>query len=104
MLLPLSWLAERLPGAAGRAGLAETFTDIGLEVEGVEEIKLRLDRVVAARVVAVAGDGKVRACEVDVGRRTPVSAACAAPNLRAGMTVAAALPGAVVNGVKVARR
>ncbi|MBF2735715.1 MAG: phenylalanine--tRNA ligase subunit beta, partial [Betaproteobacteria bacterium AqS2] len=32
------------------------------------------------------------------------SAACAAPNLRAGMTVAAALPGAVVNGVKVARR
>lgn len=106
MRFTLSWLEERLPGASALPGLADTLTDIGLEVESEERIQLRLNKVVAGRVTEVAKGkaGSARACQIDIGTKQLVTVVCAAPNLRPGMMAALARPGARLPGGTVKRR
>ena len=106
MLFSLSWLEERLPGASALPQLADTLTDIGLENESEERIQLRLNKVVAGRVLEVAKGkaGSARACQVDIGAKQPVTVICSAPNLRSGMMAPLAKPGAKLPGGMVERR
>ena len=106
MRFTLSWLDERLPGASALPGLADTLTDIGLEVESEERIQLRLNKVVAGRVLEAAKGkaGSARSCQVDIGAQQPVTVICSAPNLRSGMMAPLARPGARLPGGIVEKR
>jgi len=102
--VPLSWLVELLPAAADVAveRLAVLLTDAGLAVEGVEHVGRDLDGVVVARVLDVeelTGFKKaISYVHADTGEADPRGIVCGARNFRAGDTVLAALPGAVLPG------
>lgn len=105
MKLPESWLREHVDVSVGRDALAATLTDIGLEVEAIEEIGAILPGVVVAQIVTCEPHpeaDRLQLCQVSVGTET-VQIVCGAPNARAGLKaplarVGARLPGDVVIG------
>jgi phenylalanyl-tRNA synthetase beta chain len=102
MKFTLSWLKEHLETDASVDDIAETLTDLGLEVEDVSDPARRLrgfslGRVIEARPHPDAD--RLRVCRVatDRGERQIV---CGAPNARDGITVVVAHPGAYVPGIE----
>ncbi|QFT47719.1 Phenylalanine--tRNA ligase beta subunit [Roseivivax sp. THAF40] len=101
MKFTLSWLKSHLDTNASVDEIAEALTDLGLEVEGVENPaeKLRdftIGRVVAAEKHPDADKLKVCRVETDEGEKQII---CGAPNARTGITVVVAKPGTYVPGI-----
>ena len=103
MKFTLSWLKEHLETDASVAEIAETLTDLGLEVEEVFDPAARLAAFTLARVKQAEQHpdaDRLRVCLVDTdeGEKQIV---CGAPNARAGITVVLAKPGDYVPGIDV---
>jgi phenylalanyl-tRNA synthetase beta chain len=96
MKIVYSWLKEFLPDAPSSARLEELLAGLGLETESITHLPPPPGRVVFGRVLQVENlEGKeVRRLVVDIGREVQVISA--APNAKAGMGVALALPGTVL--------
>ncbi|NCT11319.1 MAG: phenylalanine--tRNA ligase subunit beta [Rhodobacterales bacterium] len=101
MKFTLSWLKAHLDTTATVEEITEALTDLGLEVEGVENPAARLRDFVVGRVVSAVQHpdaDKLRVCQVDLpGGVTQI--VCGAPNARAGITVVVARPGTYVPGI-----
>jgi len=94
------WLRELANPPGDTAALVHQLTMQGLEVESVEAAGPSLERVVVARVTAVAphpNADRLRVCQVDAGGST-MQIVCGAANVRAGGLYAVALPGATLPG------
>ncbi|PZN12755.1 MAG: phenylalanine--tRNA ligase subunit beta [Bacillota bacterium] len=109
MRVPLEWLREMIDVEETPEELAELLTGVGLEVDAVERVAPEAGGVVAGRVLAVEPHpdaARLWVCRVDAGSRAgTVTIVTGAPNVRAGMAVAVALPGAVLpGGVRVEAR
>jgi phenylalanyl-tRNA synthetase beta chain len=108
MKVPLRWLQEfiDLP-IADPDELAEIFTSLGHEVEGVEAIETGWSNVVIGKVLEVEPHpdaDRIRVCAVDTGSG-PTQIVCGAWNFEAGAQVAVAVPGAVLpGGFEIGRR
>ncbi|MFT3690478.1 phenylalanine--tRNA ligase subunit beta [Paenirhodobacter sp.] len=103
MKFTLSWLKDHLDTSATVEDIADTLTDLGLEVEGVVNPAARLAPFTLAKVLHAEKHpdaDKLRVCTVltDEGEKTIV---CGAPNARAGITVVLAKPGDYVPGLDV---
>ncbi|WP_300457742.1 phenylalanine--tRNA ligase subunit beta [Desulfobacula sp.] len=101
MKVSLSWLKEYIPVDLEPSVIAEKLTMAGLEVDAVEERYDYLNHVVVARVDAVKkhpNADKLSVCTVDAGGEQQIQIVCGAPNVREGMFVPCALPGAVLPG------
>jgi len=103
MKFTLSWLKEHLDTEASVDEIAETLTDLGLEVEEVVNPAERLNSFTLAKVVSAEQHpdaDRLRVCQVatDDGEKQIV---CGAPNARAGITVVLAKPGDYVPGIDV---
>ncbi len=106
MRVPLSWLAELVDHGLGTDELAERLTAAGVKVEAIHRIgapdtpenavALRIGKVLAA--VRHPDADRLSVCTVDVGDGEPKQIVCGAPNVRAGLTVAVSLPGALLPG------
>ncbi|WP_416914749.1 MAG: phenylalanine--tRNA ligase subunit beta [Roseicyclus sp.] len=101
MKFTLSWLKDHLETDATVDQIAEALTDLGLEVEGVEDRAARLSPFTIAKVVSAEQHpdaDRLRVCmvETDEGVKQIV---CGAPNARAGITVVLAKPGDYVPGI-----
>ena len=101
MKFTLSWLRRHLDTSAAVAEIADALTDLGLEVEAVEDRAARLRDFTIGRVVVAekhpdADRLKVCQVETDEGRRQII---CGAPNAREGITVVIAKPGVYVPGI-----
>ncbi|ETX14159.1 phenylalanyl-tRNA synthetase subunit beta [Roseivivax halodurans JCM 10272] len=101
MKFTLSWLKDHLDTTASVDEIAETLTDLGLEVEGVENPAERLGAFTLGKVVAAekhpdADKLKVCRVETDEGEQQII---CGAPNAREGITVVVAKPGTYVPGI-----
>ncbi len=101
MKFTLSWLKDHLETDASVDEIAETLTDLGLEVEGVEDRAARLADFTLAKVVSAEKHpdaDRLRVCQVetDEGLQQII---CGAPNARAGITVVLAKPGTYVPGI-----
>jgi len=99
----LSWLRSHLDTDAGLAVITETLTNIGLELEGVEDRGAALAAFRVAHVVEAAqhpNADRLRACKVDTGAGI-VSVVCGAPNARTGMKAVFAAPGAFIPGTGI---
>ncbi|WP_084863827.1 phenylalanine--tRNA ligase subunit beta [Salibaculum halophilum] len=101
MKFTLSWLKEHLETTAPVAEICAALTDLGLEVEGVEDPAERLAPFTLARVKSAEPHpdaDRLRVCtvETDTGERQII---CGAPNARAGITVVLAKPGDYVPGI-----
>lgn len=98
MKFPVSWLKEHLETEADAAQLADKLTNIGLEVEAVEDPAAKLDGFVVAAVEACdphPNADRLHVCRVNTGSKI-LQVVCGAPNARAGIKVVLAQPGAKV--------
>ena len=103
MKFTFSWLKEHLDTTATVDEIAETLTDLGLEVEEVVDPAKALASFTLAKVEEAEQHpdaDRLRVCKVatDDGVQQIV---CGAPNARAGITVVLAKPGDYVPGLDV---
>ena len=101
MKFTLSWLKEHLETDASVEEIAETLTDLGLEVEGVENPMDALSAFTIGKVIGAEKHpdaDRLRVCKVqtDQGEKQII---CGAPNAREGITVVIAHPGTYVPGI-----
>ncbi|NIJ08364.1 phenylalanyl-tRNA synthetase beta chain [Sphingomonas vulcanisoli] len=106
MKFTLSWLKEHLDTEAELGAVIETLTNIGLEVEGVEDRAAKLKGFTIAKVLSAAPHpqaDKLQVLSVDTGSGDPLQVVCGAPNARAGLVGVFGAPGAVVpsNGMEL---
>src|SRR5262252_3615001 len=100
MKFTLSWLKDHLETAADAKSIADKLTNIGLEVESLEDKSTSLKAFSVARVVSAAphpNADKLRLLMVDTGRET-VQVVCGAPNAREGLIGVFAPPGTYIPG------
>jgi len=98
MKFTLSWLKEHLDTQASLDEILRALTDIGLEVEGVENPAEKLAGFTIAKVLTAAPHpqaDKLQVLSVDAGDG-PMQVVCGAPNARAGLVGVFGRPGATV--------
>src|ERR1700712_3412143 len=103
MKFTLSWLKSHLDTDASLETITDTLTQIGLELEGVENRGAALASFRVAQVIEAVqhpNADRLRACRVDIGDEI-VSVVCGAPNAHAGMKAVFAAPGAFIPGTGI---
>ncbi|WP_322894636.1 MULTISPECIES: phenylalanine--tRNA ligase subunit beta [unclassified Yoonia] len=101
MKFTLSWLKHHLDTDASVDLITETLTDLGLEVEGVENPAAKLADFTIGYVESAEKHpdaDKLRVCQVQT-KDGLTQIICGAPNARAGITVVIASPGTYVPGI-----
>ncbi|MFA6499304.1 MAG: phenylalanine--tRNA ligase subunit beta [Desulfurivibrionaceae bacterium] len=100
MKFTFNWLREYIDTDLDPARIADHLTMLGLEVDVCVPCYPELSGVVVARIEAVQphpNADKLVLCDVNVGQELK-RVVCGAPNARAGLVTALALPGAVLPG------
>ena len=101
MKFTLSWLKDHLETEASLEEITETLTDLGLEVEGVENPAASLAAFTIGKVLRAEQHpdaDKLKVCQVLTGAGES-QIICGAPNARDGITVVVAQPGDYVPGI-----
>lgn len=101
MKFTLSWLKSHLETTATVAEIADALTDLGLEVEGVENPAEKLADFTIGYVESAEKHpdaDKLKVCQVKT-KDGMTQIICGAPNARAGITVVVASPGTYVPGI-----
>jgi phenylalanyl-tRNA synthetase beta chain len=108
MRAPLSWLRDFAPFEPDVDHLVETFSNLGLVVDGVERVGAGMDGVVVARVLALRPHpdaDRIQLVDVDAGDGDALQICCGAFNMRVGDLVPLATLGTVLpGGAEIARR
>ncbi|MCB9963987.1 MAG: phenylalanine--tRNA ligase subunit beta [Rhodospirillales bacterium] len=103
MKFTLNWLKEHLDTTASLDDILNTLTNIGLEVEEVENRAAKYAAFKSAHVVRAEKHpdaDRLKVCMVDTGTET-VQVVCGAPNARAGMKAIFAPAGTYIPGTDV---
>ena len=96
MLVSYKWLKELVDVDVLSEELAEKMSTTGIEVEGVSSPAEGLSNIVVGEVVGCEDvpETHLHVCQVNVGEEVLRQIVCGAPNVRAGIKVMVALPGA----------
>lgn len=103
MKLSLNWLNDYIKTDLAIDELSELLTDIGLEVEGIEEVqsvKGGLKDLVIGEVLTREkheNADRLNVCTVNIGQNEPLQIVCGAPNVDAGQRVIVAPVGSKVH-------
>ena len=103
MKFTLSWLKHHLDTDASVDEITEALTDLGLEVEGVEDPAKMLAGFALGYVKTAEKHpdaDKLNICQVET-KDGLTQIICGAPNARAGITVVVASPGSYVPGLDI---
>ncbi|MGJ5619885.1 phenylalanine--tRNA ligase subunit beta [Sulfitobacter sp. MF3-043] len=101
MKFTLSWLKEHLDTTASVDEITYALTDLGLEVEGVEDRGAKLAGFTLGYVKSAEKHpdaDRLQVCQVETDEGVQ-QIICGAPNARAGITVVVAKPGVYVPGI-----
>ncbi len=101
MKFTLSWLKDHLDTTATLDEILYALTDLGLEVEGVEDRAAKLRDFTIGYVTSAEKHpdaDRLRVCQVETDEG-PKQIICGAPNAREGITVVVAKPGVYVPGI-----
>ena len=101
MKFTLSWLKDHLDTTASVDEITYALTDLGLEVEGVEDRGATLAAFTIGKVLSAEKHpdaDRLRVCQVATDEGT-MQIICGAPNAREGITVVVAKPGVYVPGI-----
>jgi len=99
MKITTNWLKEHLDTKLSEEQIIGKLTDIGLEVEGVDNQSGQLDSFIVSKILKVEKHpdaDRLKICEVDIGLDNHVKVVCGAPNAKEGLLTIYAPPGAVV--------
>jgi phenylalanyl-tRNA synthetase beta chain len=103
MKFTLSWLKNHLETDASLADIADALTDLGLEVEGIEDPAAKLRDFTIAKVTHAEKHpdaDKLKVCKVQ-SADGETQIVCGAPNAREGITVVLAKPGTYIPGLDI---
>jgi len=107
MNISLNWLKKFIEINEAPEILAHDLTMFGVKVEEFTRLSPEFEGVVFGKVLEVKGHpraDRLSVCRVDTGSAEPLSIVCGAPNVRAGLSVAVAVNGAVLpGGLKIKR-
>ncbi|MDA7574524.1 phenylalanine--tRNA ligase subunit beta [Candidatus Pelagibacter sp.] len=104
MKITFDWLKDHLETKLNEEKLLEQLTNVGLEVESVENLYEGLDLFKVAKIIKTEkhpNADRLKVCDVDVGEKELKKVVCGAPNAREGLITIYAPPGAVVPKNKV---
>jgi phenylalanyl-tRNA synthetase beta chain len=99
MKITYDWLKDHLKTSAKEDKLLEKLTDIGLEVESIENLSEGLDLFKVAKIIKTEkhpNADRLKICEVDIGNKEIKKVVCGAVNAREGLLTVYAPPGAVI--------
>ncbi|QRX83208.1 phenylalanine--tRNA ligase subunit beta [Glaciimonas sp. PAMC28666] len=94
-----SWLRTMVDPSMTSDELSHLLTMSGLEVEEVVPVAPPFTNVVVGQVLEIAkhpNADRLNVCQVDVGTGTALTIVCGASNVRAGLKVPCAMPGAML--------
>ncbi len=98
MNISLDWISDFLDlGKTTPAEVGTLLTRHTAEVEGVVDLAKPYDKMVVGEVLEVKthpGADRLKLAQVDIGEKDPVQIVCGGQNLKPGLKVAVALPGA----------
>ena len=104
MKITFDWLKDHLNTNLKEEKLLEQLTNIGLEVESVENLFEGLNVFKVAKIIKTEkhpNADRLKVCDVDVGEKELKKVVCGAPNATEGLITVYAPPGAVVPKNKV---
>lgn len=99
MKISLNWLRNYIDISLSVDELVKGLTDLGIEVESVENQQEKLNKFVIGKVIERSkhpNADKLSVCKVDAGTGEILNIVCGAPNVDTGQTVCVALVGAIV--------
>ena len=104
MKVTFEWLKDHLNTNLKEEKLLEQLTNIGLEVESVENLSKDLDLFKVAKIIKTEkhpNADRLKVCDVNVGEKEIKKVVCGASNAREGLITIYAPPGAVIPKSKV---
>jgi phenylalanyl-tRNA synthetase beta chain len=99
MKITTNWLKDHLDTKLNENQIIDKLTDIGLEVESVENQTSDLDSFLIAKILKVEKHpdaDRLKVCDVDIGTKESVKVVCGAPNAKEGLLTIYAPPGSVI--------
>ena len=99
MKITFNWLKDHLDTKLTENQIIDKLTNIGLEVESVENQSTNLDSFLVAKILKAEkhpNADRLKVCEVDIGLKETVSVVCGAPNAKEGLLTIYAPPGATI--------
>ncbi len=99
MKFTLSWLKTHLFTTASAQEIAIKLTELGLELESLDDPSARLKGFVVGHVVEAGkhpNADRLKLCKVDAGGGKILQVVCGAPNAREGLKVVLAQPGTII--------
>jgi phenylalanyl-tRNA synthetase beta chain len=106
MKITFDWLKDHLKTNLKEAKLLDQLTNVGLEVESIENLSEGLNLFKVAKIIKTEkhpNADRLKICEVDIGEKELKKVVCGASNARKGLLTIYAPPGAIVpkSGVKL---
>ena len=99
MKITYDWLKDHLQTNKPEKLLIDKLTDIGLEVENIEEASTNLDKFLIAKIIKSEkhpNADRLKVCKVDVGDKKDIEVVCGASNAKEGLLTIYAPPGAII--------
>ncbi len=99
MKITYDWLKDHLKVSAREDKLLDKLTDIGLEVESIENLSEGLDLFKVAKIIKTEkhpNADRLKVCDVDIGNKEIKKVVCGAENAREGLLTVYAPPGAII--------
>ncbi len=99
MKITFDWLQDHLNTNFKEQKLLEQLTNVGLEVESVENLSEGLDLFKVAKIIKTSkhpNADRLKVCQVDVGEKELKEVVCGAANAKEGLITIYAPPGAVI--------
>ena len=104
MKITFDWLKDHLKTNSKEESLLEQLTNIGLEVESVENISAGKELFKVAKIIKTekhTNADRLKICDIDVGEKELKKVVCGASNAIEGLITVYAPPGAVIPKNKV---
>ena len=103
MKITFDWLKDHLLTNLKEVKLLEQLTNIGLEVESVENLSEGLDSFKVAKIIKTErhpNADRLKVCDVDIGEKKFKKVVCGASNAREGLITIYAPPGSIIPKTK----
>jgi phenylalanyl-tRNA synthetase beta chain len=99
MKITFDWLKDHLKTNLKEEALIEKLTNVGLEVESIENLSEGLDLFKVAKIIKTVkhpNADRLKICDVNIGKKDLKKVVCGAANAREGLITIYAPPGAVM--------
>ena len=99
MKITYDWLKDHLQTKNSENLLLDKLTDIGLEVESVENSSSDLEKFLVAKIIKThkhPNADRLQVCDVEIGKGKTVKVVCGASNAKEGLLTIYAPPGAII--------